>query len=60
MLDYEIAGYTVYYRRWAFGKLKRCCRGFDTEEQAVDFVKEHRSNWEEYQIEQRRRAIIDF
>lgn len=60
MLDYEISGYIVWYRRWAFGKLKRFCREFDTEEQAVDFVKEHRTDWVEYRIEQRRTAIIDF
>jgi hypothetical protein len=60
MLDYEISYYKVLYRRWAFGKLKRCSRSFDTEEDAVEFVKEHRTEWQEYRIEQVRSAIIDF
>lgn len=60
MLDYEISGYIVHYRRDYFGRLKRCSREFVTEEEAVEFVKEHRSNWEEYRIEQRRSAVIDF
>ena len=60
MLDYEIVCYVVRYRRYAFGRLKMCSRSFDTEDDAVNFVKEFRANWEEYSIEQRRAAIIDF
>ena len=38
MLDYEISYYRVLYRRWAFGKLKRCSRSFDTEEDAEEYA----------------------
>ena len=60
MLDYEITGYTVCWRRYFGDKIKKFSRKFDTEEEAVEFVKEHRANWLEYWIEQRRAAIIDF
>ena len=60
MLDYEISGYIVYWRRLFAGKIVRRCREFDTEEEAVNFVKDCRIDWVEYRIEQRRTAIIDF
>ena len=60
MLDYEIAGYIVHWRKVYYGKLVRRCKEFGTEEEAVDFVKENRSTWVEYRIEQRRYGVIDF
>lgn len=60
MLDYEISGYIVYWKRPFMGKIVNRSKKFDTEEQAISFVKDFRSEWVEYRIEQRRNAIIDF
>ena len=60
MLDYEITGYVVEWRRHSIDKIRKFSRKFDTEEEAIEFAKEHRANWLEYRIEQRRVAIIDF
>lgn len=59
MLDYEIKGYVVYWVK--AGAVAEFYRQFDTEEQAVTFIKENRTNkWVTYRIEQVRYAIIDF
>jgi hypothetical protein len=60
MLDYEIKGYIVYWKKEIYGKIVNRCREFGTEEEAVEFVKGYRLGWVEYRIEQRRTAIIDF
>ena len=60
MLDYEITGYVVNWRRYFCDKIKKFSRKFETEEEAVEFIKEYRANWLEYWMEQRRVAIIDF
>ena len=60
MLDYEISGYRVYWKRPYLGKIVRRSREFGSEDEAIEFVKEHRSVWLEYRIEQHRNAIIDF
>lgn len=60
MLDYEIAGYVVIWRRYFIDKIKKFSRKFNTEEEAIKFIKEYRANWIEYRLEQLRTAIIDF
>ena len=60
MLDYEITGYVVIWRRYFIDNIKKFSRKFYTEEEAVEFIKEHRANWIEYRMEQLRTAIIDF
>ena len=61
MLDYEITGYVVSWRRYFLdNKIIKRSRKFDTEEEAIEFVKEYRAEWLEYWVEQRRVAIIDF
>lgn len=60
MLDYEITGYVVNWRKHFCGKIIKRSRRFDTEEEAIEFVKEYRVSWLEYWVEQRRVAIIDF
>lgn len=60
MLDYEITGYVVNWRRDFCGKIIKRSRKFDTEEEVIEFVKEYRAEWLEYWIEQRRMAVIDF
>lgn len=58
MLDYEIQGYLVYF--CINGAVCEFNRGFGTEEEAINFIKENRHKWTEYRIEQTRVAIIDF
>lgn len=62
MLDYEIKGYKVWWKRKNLnGKIVRLYNTFDTEEKAIEFVKTTRHlGWLEYGIEQIRIAIIDF
>ena len=60
MLDYEIMEYVVVWRIYGINKIQKFTRKFDTEEESIEFVKEHRANWLEFRIEQRRVAIIDF
>jgi hypothetical protein len=60
MLDYEIAGYVVYWKKQYNGKIVRRSRKFDNEDEAIEFVKGYRLGWIGYSIEQRRNAIIDF
>ena len=58
MLDYEIKGYEVYYFRkngCSYASVK-----FDTEEEAVNFIKEERHKWTEYRLEKIQIAVIDF
>ena len=57
MLDYEIEGYTVYWKRMFGGRLKRYCHEFDTEDDAINFVIEHRKDWVEWRLVQTRVAI---
>ena len=59
-IDYEVSGYKVSWVRPFCGKSVKRSRKFDTEDDAVDFIQEHRSDWESYKLEQIRTAIIDF
>ena len=59
MLDYEVKGYVVYWVET--GATVEFYRQFDSEEQAVAFIQENRTNkWVTYRLEQVRYAIIDF
>lgn len=58
MLDYEIIGYKVVYRRKGEPSTTAC--SFGTEKSAIEFVKESRDKWAEYQIVKTQAAIIDF
>ena len=60
MLDYDISGYVVWWKKEYYGKIRTRCREFDTEEEAIEFVKGYRLGWVSYRIEQRRNAVIDF
>lgn len=60
MLDYEVSHYTVHYVRPFAGKYIKRSRKFLNEEEAAEFIKEHRHNWTWYKLEQTRTAIIDF
>ena len=58
MLDYEGIKYLVKYKpnggRWNVRKL------FDTEEEAIEFIKANRDGWEVYKMIKQIYAIIDF
>ena len=58
MLDYEITEYRVYWKRLLGGRLKHYSRGFDTEDDAINFITEHRHNWESFKLVQTRTAIL--
>ena len=58
MLDYEGIKYQVKYKpnggKWHIHK------PFDTEEQAIEFIKANRDNWISYKMIKQIYAIIDF
>ena len=58
MLDYEGIKYQVIYKpnngKWNIH------RKFDTEEDAIEFIKANRENWQSYKMIQQIYAIIDF
>ena len=58
MLDYEIIGYKVEYIFIGSWCTLEC--NFDTEEEAVEFVKNSRKHFKCYRLIQTRSAIIDF
>lgn len=58
MLDYEINGYIVEYHR--IGSASSSTSRFDTEEDAVAFIKETRHRWDKYSLIKIQTAIIDF
>lgn len=58
MLDYENDGYTVEYKKIGCGPTYS--QGFDTETEAVEFIKNNRHQWAYYELTQIRTAIIDF
>ena len=58
MLDYEIDGYEVEYHR--IGSVSDTIVYFNTEEDAVAYIKESRHRWDRYMLIQHRVAIIDF
>lgn len=61
MLDYEIIGYRVWWKRKNLnGKIVKMSNTYDTEERAIEHIKCCRHSWIEYGIEQIRIAIIDF
>ena len=58
MLDYEGIKYTVEFTR--IGAVCFSCRVFDTEEEAISFIKKHREEWSRYCLVKSSWAIIDF
>ena len=58
MLDYEIYSYEVFFWR-KNGCSESSCR-FDTEEEAVEFIKESLHKWRKYRLVKTQVAIIDF
>ena len=58
MLDYEIIDYEVLYLR------KESCSDarvrFETEEEAINFIKENRNKWCKYKLVKTEVGIIDF
>lgn len=58
MLDYEGIKYQVKYKpnncKWHIPKT------FDTEEEAIEFIKANRDNWISYKMIKQIYAIIDF
>ena len=58
MLDYEGIKYTVEFTR--IGAVCFSDRVFDTEEEAISFIKKHREGWSRYCLEKKTWAIIDF
>lgn len=60
MLDYEILVYKVEYHE--IGAVSGCwfnCE-FNTEENAINFIKENRIEWSGYRLIKMQTAIIDF
>lgn len=56
MLDYEVYYYNVqWWEDDAFAELH-----FDTEENAVEFIKANRNKWSDYRLLRIQTAIIDF
>ncbi len=58
MLDYEISGYEVYFRKNYYGRVVHRRRHFDTEDDAVNFIIDQRSNWVDFTLTQIRTAIL--
>lgn len=58
MLDYEIDGYTVEFHR--IGSVSDSEAHFDTEEEAMKYIKDSRHRWDKFILIQHRTAIIDF
>lgn len=58
MLDYEIIKYRVEYLR--FTSCSESTVTFDTEKEAVEFIKENRNKWKNYRLIKIESAIIDF
>lgn len=58
MLDYEIIGYEVEYHR--VGACSSTSVKFNTEEEAIDFIKECRNRWDEYRLIKTQTAVIEF
>lgn len=56
MLDYEGIYYTVEFYIRAFWHKQK----FTTEDEAIEFIKAHRANWEKYRLVKSTYAIIDF
>ena len=57
-IDYEVNGYTVEYHR--IGACTDSASHFDTEEEAVEFIKDCRHRWDRFTLIQYRVALIDF
>lgn len=57
-LDYETAGYEVFY--WRINGCSESSARFDTEEEAIEFIKESRHKWRKYRLVKTLSAIIDF
>ena len=58
MLDYEIRCFRVRYTpKGAVCSLEHIT---DTEESAIEFIRNNRAGWEEYQLVKVQLAIIDF
>lgn len=58
MLDYEIDRYTVEFHR--IGSAGSSSVSFDTEDEAIEFIKETRHRWDRYSLIKIQHAIIDF
>ena len=58
MLDYEINGYTVEYHK--IGAACNFVAHFDTEDEAIEYIKDNRHKWDNYILIQYRTAVIDF
>ena len=58
MLDYEILSYKVQYL--IDGAPNSSDRLFETEESAIEFIKDNRSKWKCYRLVKCQMAIIDF
>ena len=57
-VDYEIMKYSVEYRN--FDSYRWRINLFDTEDEAITFIKENRRRWSEYRMVKTQYAIIDF
>ena len=58
MLDYEIIRYEVEYHR--IGSCSTSSAYWDTEEAAIDFIKDCRHKWDRYKLIKIQAAVIDF
>ena len=58
MLDYEITKYRVTYARFTY--CSKSTTSFNTEEEAIEFIKENRHKWKSYSLIKILSAIIDF
>jgi hypothetical protein len=57
MLDYEIKGYVVHWKKQLNGKFVNRSRKFESEIEAIEFIKGYRIGWLSYSLEQIRIAI---